>query len=422
MHPDRLQIAAYLDGALDDEERAELRGHILTCPACAARLERLRDDARRISVALSGSSAPDVRASVRARLRSPARNAWLGQSLALAGALAALLLFAVLVGGRGAATAGRVPDQLVIVDRSNAQLVALDAASRARLATLKLDQLPIAVTYDQIRDRLYVLLAKSVIAVDPRTFQPAGRWEAQEPFASGAGMALDARGGRLYVAQPGGVVALSLGSPEIAEERTFDLGQPPGALALSPDGTALFALNEDQARLWTIEIASGSARSQTLASSRPRSGYLSVSGDGRYVYVLLTSVGERGDQPGLWRVDRDGQAPAPTLLTPTPSPWDLELLDTGQLAIPRGDGRVGGVELVAADTLSPTARLEPTYDQHHVVAGPNGTLYGLNFTHATITRFDATTRTVAWRTPEDRGLVPWDGVYVRGGWRWPWEP
>ncbi|HEU5101347.1 MAG TPA: anti-sigma factor, partial [Roseiflexaceae bacterium] len=153
MHPDQLQIAAYLDGALDEAARAELRAHLLTCPGCSARLERLRADARQISAALSRSPAPDVRASVRARLRRPARLAWLGQGLAFAGALAALLLFALLVGGRGVATAGRVPDRLVIVDRSNTQLVALSAESGARLATLKLDQLPISVTYDQNRDR-----------------------------------------------------------------------------------------------------------------------------------------------------------------------------------------------------------------------------------------------------------------------------
>lgn len=421
MHPDQLRIAAYLDGALDDRERAELRAHILICPACAARLERLRADARRISATLARSPAPDVRASVRAQLRRPARYAWLAQSLAFAGALAALLLFALLVAGRGAVTAGPAPDRLVIADRSNSQLVALNADSGARLATLKLDQLPLSVAYDQIHDRLYVLLSQSVLVVDARTFQPSGRWQAEQPFPASAGMALDTRAGRLYVAQPGRVVALSLDTPDMAEEQSIDLGQTPGALAISPDRATLYALNADQARLWTIATRSGGARSQTLAPERSRSGYLSLSGDGRYVYVLLTSVGARGDQPGLWRVDRDGQAPAPTLLAPTPTPWDLELLDSGQLAIPRGDGRVGGVELVAADTLSTTARLEPDYDQHHVVAGPNGALYGLNFTHATITRYDAATRTVAWRTPEDRGLVPWEGVYVRGGWRWPWE-
>jgi hypothetical protein len=169
-------------------------------------------------------------------------------------------------------------------------------------------------------------------------------------------------------------------------------------------------------------VADGSARSQALAQPNPRSGYISLSHDGSFVYVLLTGMGERADRPALWRIDRTGQSETPALLEARPLPWDLELLDTGQIAIPRGDGRTGGIELIAADTLSTTARLEPTYDQHHVIAGPNGTLYGLNYAHATITRFDASTRAATWRTPEDRGLVPWDGVYVRGGWRWPWWP
>jgi anti-sigma factor RsiW len=87
MHPDHRQLAAYLDGALDPARHAELRAHILTCATCTARLERLRDDARRIAAALaSGGATPDVRAAVRARLRRPALGAWLTHGLALAGA------------------------------------------------------------------------------------------------------------------------------------------------------------------------------------------------------------------------------------------------------------------------------------------------------------------------------------------------
>jgi DNA-binding beta-propeller fold protein YncE len=419
MHPDTQQLAAYLDGALGDAERANLRAHVLTCASCAARLERLRDDGRRITAMLSRGAAPDVRAAVRARVRGAAARAWLARGLTLAGALAALLLFAMLAGARSGATAADNPDQLVIIDRSNTQLVALDASSGARLTTLKLAEVPNSIEYDEIRDRLYVLLAQSVIAVDPRTLQPTGRWDAPEPFTPIADMALDSRGGRLYIAQPSGVFALALDQPEVAVVRTYELGQQPSALALAPSGATLYALNAEQARLWTINLADGSARAQVLAPSNPRSGYLSVSDDGRFVYVLLTGARVRADRPALWRIDRTGQAETPTLLATTPPPWDMELLNTGQLAIARGDGRTGGVELIAADTLSTTARLEPNYDQHHVVAGPNGTVYGLNYTRATITRFDANTSAVIWRTSEDRGLVPWDGVYVRGGWRWP---
>jgi DNA-binding beta-propeller fold protein YncE len=419
MHFDTQQLAAYLDGALSDAARADLRAHVLTCATCAARLERLRDDGRRITVALSSSAAPDVRAAVRGRLPGSAARDWLARGLALAGALGALLLFAVLAGARAGGTAGSNPDRLVIIDKSNTQLVALDAADGARLAALKLTAAPIGIKYDETRDRVYVLLAQSLLAVDPRTLQLAGRWDAPQPFTSGTGMALDSPGGRLYVAQSGGILALALDPPAIAVARTYDLGSTPGALAISPNGATLYALNAEQARLWTIDVADGSARSQALAARSPRSGYLSVSRDGRSVYVLLTGVGASGDRPALWRIDRSGQAETPTMLVQSPPPWELELLDTGQLAIARGDGRTGGVELIAADTLSTAARLEPDYDQHHVVAGPNETLYGLNYTRATITRFDANTRAVTWRTPEDRGLVPWEGVYVPGGWRWP---
>jgi DNA-binding beta-propeller fold protein YncE len=419
MHFDTQQLAAYLDGGLSDTERADLRAHVLTCATCAARLDRLRDDGRRIAVALSSSPTPDVRGAVRARLArgSPGRT-WLARGLALAGALAGLLLFAVLAGARAGATAGRVPDRLVVLDKSNAQLVALDADTGARQATLRLAESPIGIKYDQIRDRLYVLLARSVIVVDQRTLHEVGRWDAPQAF-SGAGLALDAPAGRLYVAQPGGVAALAIDQPEIALAQSYDLGSNPSALSLSPNGATLYALNAQQARLWTINTADGGARSQALAAGNSRSGYLGVSSDGRSVYVLLTGAGPRGDRPALWRIDRAGQAEAPALLAQAPTPWDLELLDTGQIAIPRGDGRAGGVELIAADTLSTTARLEPAYDQHHVVVGPSGTLYGLNYTHATITRFDGSTGAVVWRTAEDRSLVPWDGVYVRGGWRWP---
>src|SRR5688500_7639401 len=153
MHPDTYQLAAYLDGALGDAERADLRAHILTCATCAARLERLRDDGRRITVALSSGAVPDVRAAVRARRRrSAGQHAWLARGLALAGALAALLLFAVLAGTRAGGTAGRGPDLLVFMDKSNTQLVALDANGGARLATLKLAEMPIGIKYDEIRD------------------------------------------------------------------------------------------------------------------------------------------------------------------------------------------------------------------------------------------------------------------------------
>src|SRR6478735_2916083 len=96
MHPDTHQLAAYLDGAVSDAKRMELRAHILTCATCAARLEQLRADGRRITVALSRVAAPDVRVVMRGRLRGSAARTWLVRGLALAVALVALMLFAVL--------------------------------------------------------------------------------------------------------------------------------------------------------------------------------------------------------------------------------------------------------------------------------------------------------------------------------------
>src|SRR5690349_17876194 len=98
MHLEIDQLAAYLDGALDEAARADARAHLLTCPACAARLERLRADAGRITAFAGSGPAPDVRAAVRAQLRRGSPAGWLLRGAMLAGALAALLLFALLIG------------------------------------------------------------------------------------------------------------------------------------------------------------------------------------------------------------------------------------------------------------------------------------------------------------------------------------
>jgi DNA-binding beta-propeller fold protein YncE len=419
MHPDTEQLAAYLDGGLAPDTRAELRAHILTCAACAARLDRLRADAGLLARTLAAHPAPDVRAAVSARLRRPAPLAWLGRGMGVVGALAALLLFALLIGAGAGATAGRAPDRLFVTDRNGGGVIALDARDGVVLGQARLGDSPSSVVYDAVRDRLYVLLKQAVVAVDPRSLQVAARWDAPHPFDSATGMALDARGGLLYVAQPGNVAALALDRGELSVARIFPLGQAPIALALAPDGRALFALDAAQARLWTIDTASGNATAQTLApSSGVRSGYLAVSRDGGHIFVLLTRAG-RDDQVALWRIDRSGASEPPAILSDQPPPWDMQLLDSGQLAIPRGDGQKGGVELLAPDTLALAARIDPQYDQHHAVAGPGGALFGLNFTRNTVTRFDAATGAVIWRTPERGSFQPWDGAYVPGGWRWP---
>jgi DNA-binding beta-propeller fold protein YncE len=232
-------------------------------------------------------------------------------------------------------------------------------------------------------------------------------------------MALDGRGARLYLGQPGNVAALALDQPKLTTARSYAIDGTPNELALAPDGRTLYALDEMQARLWTIDLASGGVQLRTLgAPSGTRYGFLAANADGEHVYALLTRAG-RGDQAALWRAGRDGATDGPIILADRPPPWDMALLDTGQLAIARGDGEKGGVELIDTGSLTTTARLDQQRDQHHVAIGPDGALFGLNFTHNTVTRFDTKSGNVIWRTPEDGRFQPWHGAYVPGGWRWP---
>jgi anti-sigma factor RsiW len=416
MHPDLNRLAAYLDGALDEAARADVRGHLLTCPACAARLERLRADARRITASVAGP-APDVRAAVRARLRRVGPATWLLRGGALAGALTALLLFALLIGVRaGGVTVGRDPDRLFMTDRQNGQLLALDAGSGAVLSALAVGDQPREVRYDRRLDQLYILLEQEVVAVDVRTLSVAHRWAAPQRFDVYSGMALDERRGRLYVAQPiEGAIAL-LDAATLTPTGSFHLGRAPQDLVLTPDGGTLFALDED-GMLWTIDTSDGAKSAQSLnVGGVWQRGWLAISSDGRTLYML------RSGAPAIMRhIDvRSGQIGAPVSLPAGPAPQDLLLLDDRNLAIPRGDNVRGGVAIVATDSLSATAQIDPATDEHHLVAGPQGHIFGLNFTHGRITRYDTAARKVIWRTPENRGWQPWDGAFVPGGWRWPW--
>ena len=416
MHPDTAQLAAYLDGVLGPAEHAGLRAHLLTCRACAARLAQQRADAGRIARALATGPAPDVRAAVRVRARRAGRLAWLAPATGLAAGLAAVLLFALLLsGGSNRGTAARGPDLLFVTDRRGGNVVALDAATGAWLRAAELSDSPGAIVYDPLRGRLYVALRQAVVALDPATLAPRGRWEAPQPIPSNANLALDARGARLYLAQPGGVIALALDAPDLALARSYALSATPQALAIAPAGATLFALAADQARLWNIDLRDGASTAQALAQPDPsRAGWLAISRDGRGLYAVLTRAAADG-RPMIWRIATGDRSSAAATLDLLPSPWDLELLDNGLLALPRGNGSTGGVELLASDTLSTTARLDPAHDQHHVVAGAGGAFFGLNFTHDTVTRYDSAGPSVAWRTAERSDWQPWDGVFVPGG-------
>src|SRR5262249_53699400 len=158
-------------------------------------------DARRITAYTAGAT-PDVRATVRARLHRGRPAMWLLRGGALAGALAALLLFALLIGVSGGATLGRTPDRLFVGGRSNGQLLALDASNGAILSSVPVGDTPIKIRYDRGLDRLYVLVKQAVLAIDARSLAVVARWDASRPFDLSSGMALDTRRSRLYVAQP----------------------------------------------------------------------------------------------------------------------------------------------------------------------------------------------------------------------------
>src|SRR5262245_11559564 len=389
MHPDLTRLAASLDRALDEAAQADVRGHLLTCPACAARVEQLRADARRITASVAGP-APDVRAAVRARLRRTGPAAWMLRGGALAGALVALLLFALLIGVRsGSMTLGRTPDRLIVVDRSNGRLLALDADSGAVLDSALVGDTPTKIRFDANSNRLYIMVKQAIMSVDARTLAEGARWDAPKPFDLTSGMALDARRGRLYVAQPAAASIAVLDTASLVPVGSFGVGRAPGALALTPDGRTLFALDGDGA-LWTIDTLGATRSAQSLSSAeRWPLAWLALSADGQTLYVLHADGGPQAWTPRIWSVGvLNGQISTPAALPPGQAPWDLLRLDDGRRAIPRGDGRTGGITLVAPNDLRVLSRIRPDSDEHHAVAGPDGGMFTLNFSHGTVSRYD----------------------------------
>ncbi len=420
MHPDNLQLAAYIDGALDEAERATLRAHVLTCPACAARLERLHADARRIVTTFSPvSSAPDVRAALRARLRHRGPGTWLARGGALAGALAALLVFALLIGSRGG-TVGRVPDRLFVTDSQNGQLVALDAYDGARLSAVDIGSYPTELRYDRRLGRVYVLVANGVVAVDQRTLAVVNRWAAPDTLGTNAGLALDEARGRLYISQPSAGLITSLDAATLTPAQAIPAGSAPGALAIAPDGQTLLALDGATSAVWKIDLA-GSDRAARLfdPGAAGQRCWFALSDDAQTVYLLCGGAPANG-AARLWRIDiTSGLAQGPSALDQGPMPWDLLLLDADHLAIARGDGLRGGIAIVATGSLGVTGRLDPSYDEHHLVAGPRGTVFALNWLHGSVTRYNLSGAAVTWRISHEQ-WQPWEAVFVQGGWRWPW--
>jgi DNA-binding beta-propeller fold protein YncE len=367
-----------------------------------------------------------VRAAVRAKLRRGSPAGWLLRGASLAGALAALLLFALLIGvSAGGVTVGRAPDRLFVVNKQAGTLLGLDAGSGAIFSTIAVGEQPSQVRYDRRADRLYVLLEQAVAAVDTRTLTVTNRWDAPSRFGASADLALDAPRGRLYVANPAGRSVDVLDTATLTPIGSFQFRRAPNALALAPDGDMLFALDED-GMLWTIGTSNGEKSGQLLYDSGAtwQRGWLAISSDGQTLYAL-----HYGEPATLRRIDvRSGRIGPAVALEAGPPPQDMLLLDDRHLAIARGDANRGGVAIVETDSFRVVGNPDPGFDQHHLVAGPNGTIFALNWLHGTITRYDLDANKRAWhdRLGSTQSSLPriapypYDGAFVPGGWRWRW--
>ncbi|MFO7170842.1 MAG: hypothetical protein DIU80_022675 [Chloroflexota bacterium] len=417
MHPDDLQLATYLDLPSDAPGYQELRAHVLTCSRCAARLALLREDSRRIPAALAGTGdTPDVRAAVRARLRRGGLPLWLGQGAQLALMLAGVLVFALLLAAR-TGTAAHRPDALFVADRRGERIVALSPEDGAQLAEVALGAPPLELAYDARRDRLYVLAEGSVIAVEGRRLALRGRLPlAQIGDTSRAGMALDERRDRQHVTRRDGVTALALDGDELAVAAEYATDFQPAGLVLASDGQALYTLDAEELTLWKLDLATGAAAQWRLSEvATAQSGKLALDRERRRVLVLQ-QAGLGGEPPALWAVDEaSGAVQGPLVLASDPPAWDLLPLPGGLVAVARGDGRRGGVEVLSLDRPGRVAQISPGTDEHSLVAGPGGVLFGLNWLHGTVARYDTDGRAVSWRTPPSR-WQPWDGVFAPGGW------
>src|SRR6185436_20657259 len=122
-------------------------------------------------------------------------------------------------------------------------------------------------------------------------------------FDVNSGMALDERRGRLYIAHPSTQSIELLDTATFTPTGSFQVGVAPGALALTPDGDKLFAL-DSQGTLWTIDPLNGKKSAQSLSrGARWLRGWLAISPDGQTLYALRYGI-----PATLQRVDvRSGQ-------------------------------------------------------------------------------------------------------------------
>ena len=409
MHPDISDIAAYLDGAQPETRRTELRAHLLTCHSCAAQLEQLRQDATRIN-ALSQTQVPDARVEVRARLKRPHSLVWLAHASMIAGSLAAVLLFALLIGARSGATIGWAPDRLFVLNQE--QLIELRADDGVLRGAITAQESPVAVHYDPQQKSVYVLNRQSVVAIDPQALTVVKRWRAPQGLSM-AQIALDAPGEQMYVTAPRQQVVVQIDTTLFTTTREISLTITPDALAITPDGRYLYTYSRAEATLEVVDVQSIRADVYKLPQQvQGARAWLAPSVDGRSMFLLTSATSN-----WLYRFEvSSGRLEQQVRLAQDQLPWGLVTLMDGSIAVPRGDGQRGGVDIYDPSTLKLTQQIDPDNDQHHLIAGRKGVIFAFTL-NGILTRYRLTTATPDWRVTIPGRLV--DGVFVPANWHWP---
>jgi hypothetical protein len=368
--------------AHDTPAYRDLRAHVLTCNQCTRRLEALRADAHCIQAALGGVSMPPLRRPLARRVP---------RGLPLAGGLALVLLALVVVmaghpfgaAGTAAPPAGR----LIVADEQGARLVAFDAATGARTGELIVGPHPRAVQYDAVHGLIFVRDDEGIASIDVATLTPRGRWRPAAGKRVGV-FALDAPHARLFASTGAGLAEISIGADgRLTERGRMALAEQPAALALNPAGGRLFAWLTRASTLVTIDIQRGTTFAQLLPGDGQGRVLLAP---GRHGILMLRAGGPDARSPVLRLLDAgSGLVQAQLTLSGDMPAWDMAVLSDGRVAVARGDGYRGGVELFAPDTLAPIGTIDAGADQHALAAGPAGDLAALNWMRGTIASYDA---------------------------------
>ncbi|HWQ15237.1 MAG TPA: hypothetical protein VNL77_20730, partial [Roseiflexaceae bacterium] len=199
------------------------------------------------------------------------------------------------------------------------------------------------------------------------------------------------------------------------------LGADPGPLALSADGRTLYGVDQADGALWALALPGGAATRHPLGRGEPgRGAWLAV--DDGTLYALRGAVPSRApgaatDPPAIWRLDARGVLAKPLPVASEPTPQDLVVLADGRLALARGDGRRGGVEILSTRSGAAVARITPPHDLHRLVVGEDGALFALNWRLGIAARYDLAMGREVWRVA--LGGEPRDAAFVVGGWRLP---